>query len=60
MTGTGTSAVSVNTLSNMGISATYQTVYNNKKKLYMYMKKLFKNIFQIMFVFIIYLFLNII
>ncbi|PKY52989.1 hypothetical protein RhiirA4_547445, partial [Rhizophagus irregularis] len=33
MTGTGTSTAGINTLSNMGISATYQTVYNNKKKI---------------------------
>lgn len=33
MAGTGTSTVGINTLSNMGISATYQTVYNNKKKI---------------------------
>jgi hypothetical protein len=33
MTGTGTSTVGINTLSNMGVSATYQTVYNHKKKI---------------------------
>ena len=33
MTGAGVSTVGINTLSNMGISATYQTVYNNKKKI---------------------------
>ena len=33
MAGTGTSTVGINTLSNMGLSATYQTVYNNKKQI---------------------------
>ncbi|RHZ84696.1 hypothetical protein Glove_78g72 [Diversispora epigaea] len=33
MIGTGTSTVDINTLSNMGLSATYQTVYNNKKQI---------------------------
>ncbi|RHZ79495.1 hypothetical protein Glove_144g35 [Diversispora epigaea] len=30
---TGTSTVGINTLLNMGLSATYQTVYNNKKQI---------------------------
>ena len=33
MAGTGNSTVGINTLSNMGLSATYQTVYNNKKQI---------------------------
>ena len=33
MTGAGASTIGINTLSNMGISATNQTVYNNKKKI---------------------------
>ncbi|RHZ76961.1 hypothetical protein Glove_187g6 [Diversispora epigaea] len=33
MAGTGTSTVGINTLSNMGLSAIYQTVYNNKKQI---------------------------
>ncbi|RHZ82280.1 hypothetical protein Glove_110g21 [Diversispora epigaea] len=33
MAGTGMSTVGINTLSNMGLSATYQTVYNNKKQI---------------------------
>ena len=33
MTGADASTVGINTLSNMGISATYQTVYNNKKEI---------------------------
>ncbi|RHZ86530.1 hypothetical protein Glove_50g9 [Diversispora epigaea] len=33
MAGTGTSTVGINTLLNMGLSATYQTVYNNKKQI---------------------------
>ncbi|RHZ49798.1 hypothetical protein Glove_511g4 [Diversispora epigaea] len=33
MAGTDTSTVGINTLSNMGLSVTYQTVYNNKKQI---------------------------
>ncbi|RHZ84376.1 hypothetical protein Glove_82g91 [Diversispora epigaea] len=44
MAGIGTSTVGINTLSNMDLSATYQTVYNNKKQIANQQKLLILNI----------------